>query len=324
MTAIASPPLDSDTASRLLQVIGEEDWNDPRFSERKAWVGCVLSQLAYEFVPDDEVITQNDEMLTTSIVPSLRYVALANATIETGIGVNPNTGLEGVEFPEVFTLVSRYATAVYVKFDGVIIVAFRGTRFLYATDWAKDLNILWSHHPFFNGIALHKGFKIAALKLFNQLSKNINRLTNGNNDIPVYLTGHSLGGSIAGILHDTWDGGDYLEHFWDIPLGNGSLQSKAAYTFGMPRYTNRIGINAMRRPFLTANFGDAIIDLPRLLFKRWKVTKWLDSPRSPRSSSLFNRLLYTFRGLRKFHNHEVEVYRERLSTSLGFPFIPMS
>ena len=97
-------------------------------------------------------------------------------------------------------------------------IAVRGT--VDDTNWELDLDSRGVHDTK-AGILLHRGFKTAADAIYADVKPRLKR------SYKTYLTGHSLGGSVAAIV------GLYL---WDDRFDVGGI-----LTFGQPKFTNVAG-----------------------------------------------------------------------------------
>lgn len=75
-----------------------------------------------------------------------------------------------------------------------------------------------------SGILLHRGFKTAADVIYRDIKPRLKR------GYATYLTGHSLGGAVAGIL--------------GIYLSDDKFKIGGIYTFGQPKFTNVAGAKA--------------------------------------------------------------------------------
>lgn len=100
-------------------------------------------------------------------------------------------------------------------------IAVRGT--VDDTNWELDLDTRGVHDEK-AGILLHRGFKTAADAIYADVKPRLKRR------YKTYLTGHSLGGSVAAIV------GLYL---WDDRFDVGGI-----LTFGQPKFTNVAGARA--------------------------------------------------------------------------------
>ncbi len=94
------------------------------------------------------------------------------------------------------------------------------------------------------GILMHRGFRTAAKTIYRDLKPRLKR------GYTTYLTGHSLGGAVAGIL--------------GIYLRNDKVKIGGIYTFGQPKFTNAAGAKAYRNlPLLRVVYqNDVVVLLP--------------------------------------------------------------
>ena len=94
------------------------------------------------------------------------------------------------------------------------------------------------------GILMHRGFRTAAKTIYRDLKPRLKR------GYTTYLTGHSLGGAVAGIL--------------GIYLRNDKFKIGGIYTFGQPKFTNAAGAKTYRNlPLLRVVYqNDMVVFLP--------------------------------------------------------------
>lgn len=114
--------------------------------------------------------------------------------------------------------------AYLLRRDDAAILAFRGTADF--ADWQIDLNAVPRAMPGRPGIRVHCGFWDAWASVAPEISAAIAALPPA---LPVYITGHSLGGALAQV------GAAALDH-------NPNLA--ACYTFGSPRVADQ-GFDAL-------------------------------------------------------------------------------
>jgi hypothetical protein len=111
--------------------------------------------------------------------------------------------------------------------------------------------------------AVHSGFWLALLEIFQPLSDYISRLA----PRPLIVTGHSLGGALAQLFTYRWSHAPTL-HAPDAP--NDLFPIAATYTFGQPRCGNRAFADfydAFHRAstFRCVNEEDVVPRIPGLL-----------------------------------------------------------
>ena len=132
-------------------------------------------------------------------------------------------------------------------------------------DFKADLDVRKVRYQsgFGESARLHRGFFDAVLECFDEV---VERLRSLNTDpyVPVYVTGHSLGGAMAAIFHAKLEENDF--HPFGHRRRHRIPRAIACYTFGMPRYGDTSAKAFLPQPFHTFNELDAIPTLPpRLL-----------------------------------------------------------
>jgi hypothetical protein len=122
-------------------------------------------------------------------------------------------------------------TRGYVGFHPIekfILISFEGTDKSSLKNWITDLEISKVDYDYPNvpGAKVHSGFYNAFLGIKDQLMDEYSRLVNMYPEYPVYVTGHSLGASLASLsalyLQETYKPNSLL----------------FLYTFGSPRVGN--------------------------------------------------------------------------------------
>ena len=210
------------------------------------------------------------------------------------------------------TLSAGGTDAVIVETDKFAVVAFRGTSSRY--DILTDLNIFVRRVKVENrDVRVHAGFYDAFQKIERQLHA---RLAAQNRDIPIYLTGHSLGGALALVAAAAFGGSD--------ELGD---RIAAVYTFGAPRVGGAEFPVIVKAPhYRVVNRGDVVPLVPPNWLSGYRHTgtpiqlrKNSDKPirTRPWSSAvllaLSSLLLWPFvRQLRLRQAHDTALYVSRL------------
>ena len=116
------------------------------------------------------------------------------------------------------------AQAIFVEHRQYFCMAFRGTDEL--TDWLDNLTA--TKTEFLDlGDAFHEGFYQHFEKIWQKLEeiykdRREKNALQGKNPLPLFFTGHSLGGALATIATAQW-------------VLNGDRQFTSTYTFGQPR-----------------------------------------------------------------------------------------
>lgn len=150
----------------------------------------------------------------------------------------PKTHLTNMDIYRLSQNLTPDVQAFWADNENMVIVAFRGTEQDNPLDWAtdfaasfqKDLNSL----PFWRR-NVHRGFETSLQVITPWLEQKVEQLFRRYphaSNIPVFLTGHSMGGALATLVLTTW-----LERNEVVPKSR-RLNLKAVYTFGSPRIGN--------------------------------------------------------------------------------------
>lgn len=238
-------------AKSLAESIG--DWESNSFAWQKAYVAAVFAAVSYEEVPEFELTKSK----RAKLIPCDRFQAHVSrwetdqrrATIK---DLDINVQIEVIIRERVIITIS--------KLRHVVFVSFRGTTLSFA-DFKADLDFRKVRYQLGFGMSarLHRGFFDAVLDCFDEVVEGLRSITN-NLDVPVYVTGHSLGGAMAAIFYAKLKEDDFhpLRHRrpHNIP------SAISCYTFGMPRYGDTSAKAFLSQPFHTFNELDAIPTLP--------------------------------------------------------------
>lgn len=196
------------------------------YSDRTAYVMAELSRLVYEKLPEDvsvkTLVTQiSEEIKKEAGEEVLKELIKRVAQFDDDSSFVSNTlKNSGMSLEKVFSNDNTEAILVKISptdsFEGMLILAFRGTE-TNLTDIKTDIKVNLSPAPGKDGGRVHKGF----MEAFEKVQQNIQATLNDDRykSLPLYLTGHSLGGALAIIATR------YL----------GSDSTGATYTFGGPR-----------------------------------------------------------------------------------------
>lgn len=230
-----------------------DDWKSNTFNWQKSYISAVFSSLAYEEVPEFELRKSK----RAKIIPCDRYQAHVSRWESEKRGASI-VQLEGI--PEIAVTVRDRVIVTVSRLPHVIFVSFRGTTFSFA-DFKADLDCRKTRCKFGMGESakLHRGFLDAVLDCTDEVVQRVRELRK-DEDVPVYITGHSLGGAMAAIFYAIVNDHNYYPfkrmHRYYIP------SATACYTFGMPRYGD-IGAKALLlQPYHIFNELDAIPTLP--------------------------------------------------------------
>jgi hypothetical protein len=161
------------------------------YSDRMAWVLASMAQLAYDRFEDSRIA---------------RKLFIAK--------------LQGGGFKLIKTFYAKETDTqafLATSNDGYAVLAFRGTEISKRQDLRIDAQAM--RVSVLEG-RIHAGFRIAYDSVAKEIERNILKLK----DIPLYITGHSLGGALATVATQR------LEHHLKI-----REMIAACYTFGSPR-----------------------------------------------------------------------------------------
>lgn len=221
------------------------------YSDRTAWIMSEISRLAYERLPN--------EIAVTNVVDEIK-AAIEQGTYETILeglvsrlqqhGASVESQIVDVLSRAHFDLVASYSVdgteAIVAKlesfpgFSGMLVLAFRGTQ-KSLDDIQVDAKAGLVDAP--GGGRVHRGF----LEAFQRVEDQIKQTLAEHSDMPVYITGHSLGGALAMLATR------YLS-----PNSQG-----AVYTFGCPRVANCEFFRDIRTPvYRVVNAADGVARLP--------------------------------------------------------------
>lgn len=290
-----------DELKRIAPLINNNDWNDKTFLLQKAYVSAVFSKLAYLHVPQYE-LGDKDRI---KVVPCVEYQDI----VRRGQLVDIKQLLNQSEFEQYFIIEKRYVVIVGVKVrKKVIFVAIRGTARLY--DWLDNFNT-WRYRFRYYDCFFHRGFFKAIAACFDELGEELGRFD--ADKVPIYVTGHSLGGAMAAILHAMWA-------LIQTPQeSDRRFLTRSAYTFGMPRYGNLEAVTEFRQPYHLYNVEDIVPTVPPkwLGFESCLSEFMLDGTRiearHSRQLVRFAFWIYSLFSLSGIRHHLMGVYLERIN-----------
>ncbi len=139
-----------------------------------------------------------------------------------------------------------------------IVIAFRGTENQTLDDWGTNAQISKVDWPEENPIGrVHSGFLNGLNDVWPEMVEEIKTLRDNNQ--PVWLTGHSLGGALATLAATS------------LTFGNYKPEVAGLYTFGQPRVgDNQFAISfndaLKKRSFRLVNNNDVVTRVPPRLF----------------------------------------------------------
>lgn len=221
------------------------------YSDRTAWIMAEISRLVYEPLPDEVSIKTLVQDIKAAIGRGEvedTVEALVRKALESE--VSPNSPIEevlrgaGFELLEPFTEGGTEAFLARLKkhkgFDGMLVLAFRGTQ-PSIRDVLTDIKADLVSAP--GGGRVHRGFKEA----FEKVRQPIAAALKKHGALPVYVTGHSLGGALALVA--------------TRELGADS--TGACYTFGGPRVADDQFFKDIKTPvYRVVNAADGVPRVP--------------------------------------------------------------
>ncbi len=283
------------------------NWDEPHFDWTKAYVASVFAKIAYLHLPQYELKNTN----RANLIPCAEYREIVK-----GIGsVGVEQILRNSDLGEFFIVEKPYAVAVVVKIREVVFISLRGTQQLY--DWLVNLNSSKSR-PYANvdvDIYFHKGFHRAAASCMHEIHSEI--LRQFGKDNTVYVTGHSLGGALAAILHALWSQGHMYYRHLGYSLRDESFATHSCYTFGMPRYGNFHAVEHFANPFHIYNQSDIVPTVPPKLigFDDSLIEYCLTSEGKVDGANIkgnsFFQFIFRLATLKGLKEHDMELYMSR-------------
>lgn len=229
------------------------------YSDRTAWLMAVMSDLAYvrfeQPTPLDDLAHKlSGESEEHKILAELKalLVAQKNNQLENELKSDlKDLGFRLVEtydisIPLVADTQAFLAELTLKDRDQMLVLAFRGTEVKKPADIRTDVKAdLMSVGPEENDHLLHQGFYEAFEPVKPLIQQTLNKPE--FKDIPLYITGHSLGGALAIVA----------TYF----ISNDSVG--ACYTFGAPRVGNLAFGQSIKTPiYRIINAADLVPRLP--------------------------------------------------------------
>jgi len=191
------------------------------YSDRTAWLMAEFSKLVYEPFPSNKGEA---------------------SIIDTALG---KIGFQVLEYWD-----ADGTQAMLIRRDardgveGMLVLVFRGTQLKEARDVMVDINLRLTGFP--GGGRVHAGF----LNGFTRVEQSVKAALEKYNDagrLPLYITGHSLGGALALIATRAFDADN----------------CGATYTFGCPRTADEAFFEPIKTPvYRIVNAGDGVARMP--------------------------------------------------------------
>ena len=254
------------------------------YSDRTSGVMSCIAELSYlrfnPLFPDGsqkdyfleaikKLIDQNSRSALSTLIGLVGYDAKKEAA-----DLEENLTLLSLKLVDTF---DRNGTqAIIVANDEFSVLAFRGTEATSIRDIKADADAVAVACP--SGGNIHSGFNDA----YNEVALDIQRRLDKDDlkDLPLYITGHSLGGALATIAAKK------ITH----PRGG----IAACYTFGSPRVGDEHWIANIKAPiYRLVNAADCVTMLPPrdeiITVLGWLV-RWLPYVGKPSRAFLLNKV----------------------------------
>jgi triacylglycerol lipase len=222
------------------------------YSDRTAWIMAEISRLVYEPLPGEVTIKE----LVTELKSAVKQgdsddilEALAKKMVQLQSPVSDYTinilRKANFEFIDSFYVNGTEALIATLNLGdesegGMIVLAFRGTQ-PSIKDVITDMKANLVSAP--EGGRIHNGF----LEAYQNVADQIEIILNKYKELPLYITGHSLGGALALVATR------YL----------GSDSTGATYIYGCPRVADDDFFLSIRTPvYRIVNAADAVARVP--------------------------------------------------------------
>lgn len=221
------------------------------YSDRTSWLMSCFSELAYKrFNPpliSPEKTKWLEETLNKNAASNLSISKLRKL-VETFTYDNEQekqnliSELTDLEAELLKTFNARGSQAILIGTSKFLVLSFRGTEPNSWRDIKADANAVLKKCK--TGGKVHSGFDAA----FNEIEVDIIRALERFPNIPLFITGHSLGGALATIAAKR------LVH---------SGGNAACYTFGSPRVADDHWLMTMKTPiYRVVNAADSVTMVP--------------------------------------------------------------
>lgn len=232
------------------------------YSDRTAWLMAIMAELAYTQFDEDSknaVLSMAADLATLSnkddiaeklkqLLTTIDHREKTGNKILREILAEGGFTLKGVLFAADTDTQGFVAVKPATDTEtGMAIVAFRGTQQI--KDWMTNLDAATedvpSRDPKSSAVLgkVHKGFN----QSFKSVEAQIHDLLKDDRGLPLYITGHSLGGALATLAT------------WYLP----GQKLAACYTFGAPRVGDTGLMNRYRTPvYRIVNGADPVPFVP--------------------------------------------------------------
>ena len=249
------------------------------YSDRMAYVLAELSALAYfRFEDEDDVLVENAKQALELLGGNEKVKVMADILKESTAKLYTDQGKNKALFDEILTSrgfklvgdpISKGETQLFVCVhneadgSGYVVVSFRGTE-KKVKDWLTDANAKpveekMSSYRVHSGF--YKAYKLVEQDIQDRLNSPEAKDSSGNS-LPVFITGHSLGGALALAMTR------YMA----------ANSAGACYTFGAPRVADYRFFERVKTPvYRVVNSSDIVPRVPpgAVLSLLVKMIGWL-------------------------------------------------
>jgi hypothetical protein len=293
-------------AQRLADTI--DDWHSDSFTWAKAYVACAFAAVAYEELAQFEL----KKAKRAKVIPCDRY----QGHVARWFNEQRRASVRDLDTNATIEINVRGRVIVAIsKLTRVIFISLRGTTLSFA-DFKADLDARKVRYSlgFGESVKLHRGFLDAVLECFDEVVEKVASINDQH--VPVYITGHSLGGAMAAIFHARL--AEHEFHPFVQRRRHRIAPSLSCYTFGMPRYGDLVAKSLLPQPYHTFNEFDAVPTLPPTFigFADSANERCLNA--IPEQTAILNKGNFALRGGKGIatvlgvSDHRMERYVERL------------
>jgi hypothetical protein len=296
--------------SQAWRLIKGKDWRASEFDLEKAYCLALFAELAYYQITNLE--TERDGRI--KLVPCRAYREIILEKHQNQLGAL----LSNFDIPEPVVIEGDYVVIHVTRVRNLIFVAVRGTAAAY--DWLYNLNAAPKAVIIDGGRFLfHRGF---LTEVNNHLGALVSAMqADASGESPLYFTGHSLGGAVAGLFNALWNIGVRTDALGTTG-GRKLPRSLGSYTFGMPRFAMRKTAHSIAAPFHIRRMGDPVPNVPpaALGFGTFEDEYWPDGSFARRGGLRGivrpASWAHAIKSIKFLANHDVTAYRQEIAAKL--------
>ena len=281
------------------------NWNDSGFQWDKAYVCAIFCSLAYAAVPEANDI----ETPRYQIIPSHLYQDMfIRGAVPTEEEIKRLLGAY-----EPIIISTEHIVSLILRLNGMLFVAVRGTEMSSFYDWQANISAKKIELPDHEEVKLHSGFYGETLVHAEKVAQKLIQISNEN--IPIYITGHSLGGAVAAIMNILFD-----EWIAKYPLHRPS----PPYTFGMPRYGDTGAVQNLSSPYAVFHPKDVIPKVPPEFLgyadcdTKFSVVSSMHTARKTSKIKAVVDKIISSVTVKPVREHFIESYRKNIASILAF------